>query len=375
MNERPSFLDELRRVDEVHQSERLRPGAVHRITRRLDAELLHAELPTRRRAFIPMASFAAGAALVLAVFAFGDGAEQAHEEITADVPVHASWLVGGSNCHATRGKVELVLDGSCRVQTSEPGLTIESRKTTRLRAVEHGVELRHGIALFEVEPVTEGAPWRVEVPGGAIEVMGTRFSVVVNGDHGHVDLLEGAIQFVGHDGRVHRVQPGERFRFSATTTVAAADDPAAGAASSRVSDNEAAPTDSTAEADEGAPLAAGELLAALGRPDREGKARGSRGRHARARNAEALTRLVSEITELRAQRQYQAAVSLLRGALSKRWDRHTREVLSYELGTVLSTQLPNRDDACAHWAEHTRQFSGGRYARAIERATERLGCP
>lgn len=365
MSERPSFLDELRRVDEVHQSERLRPGAVHRIARRLDAELLQAELPTRRRTFIPMASFAAGAALVLAVFAFGDGAKKAHEEVAADVPAHASWLVGGSNCHATRGEVELILDGSCRVQTSEPGLTIESRKTTRLRAVEHGVELRHGIALFEVEPVTDGAPWRVEVPGGAIEVVGTRFSVVVHGDHGHVDLLEGAIQFVGRDGQVHRVQPGERFRFSAATTVAAADGPSA--------DEPAAPISPLA-GDEGAPLAAGELLAALGRPDREGKARGSRGRHARARNAEELTRLVAQITELRSQRQYRAAVSLLRDALSKRWDGHTREVLSYELGTILSTQLPNRDDACAHWAEHTRHFPGGRYARAIERATERLGC-
>lgn len=373
MSERPSFLDELRQADEARESERLRPGAVHRIARRLDAELLHAELPSRRRTFIPMATFAAGAALVLAVFTFSGEAKKAARQVEAAVPVHASWQVGGSNCHATRGEAELVLDGSCRVQTSEPGLTIESRKTTRLRAVEHGVELSHGIALFEVEPVTEGPPWRVEVPGGAIEVMGTRFSVVVNGDHGHVDLLEGSIRFTAGDGQVHDVEPGERFRFSASTATAAdasrlTQEPPL-AARERLSDDSAETETET----DGLPLAAGELLAALGRPDREGKGR-SRGRNARAGNAGELTALVTQVTELRAQRQYRAAVSLLRGALNKRWDRHTQEVLSYELGTILSTQLPSREDACAHWAEHTRRFAGGRYARAVQRATERLRC-
>lgn len=379
MSEHPSFLDELRRVDDARQSEHLRPGAVHRIARRLDAELLQAELPTRRRTVIPMVSFAAGAALVLAVFAFGGGPKKAERQTEAVVPAHASWVVGGSNCHATRGESELVLDGSCRVQTSEPGLTIESRKTTRLHAVEHGVALDHGIALFEVEPVTEGAPWRVEVPGGAIEVMGTRFSVVVSGDHGHVDLLEGSIRFAANDGQVYEVEPGERFRFSATTRVAAAaaGEPSGDAdprlAGEPSEDAAGSGPDAGPDADV-APLAAGELLAALGRLEREGKGRSARGRHSRVGNSEELTQLVARVTELRAQRQYRAAVSLLRGALHERWDGHTREVLSYELGTILSTQLPDHDEACAHWAAHTQKFPRGRYARAVARATARLHC-
>ncbi len=370
MSERPSFLDELRQAEEARDSERLRPGAVHRIARRLDAELLQTEVPTRRRAFIPMMTFAAGAALVLAVFTLGDGPQEAERLIEAKVPMHASWQVGGSNCHATRGDAELVLDGSCRVQTSEPGLTIESRKTTSLRAVEHGVELTHGIALFEVEPVTEGPPWRVEVPGGAIEVMGTRFSVVVAGDHGHVDLLEGSIHFVATDGTVHEIEPGERFRFSSSQQLAAAEpsEPSADslplAAGERLSETEPLPEDE-------APFAAGELLAELAR---EGKTSRSRSKGDRQANTEELRRIVSEVTEFRAQRKYRAAVSLLQGALGRRWDRHTREVLSYELGTILSTQLPDHDEACTHWDGHLRQFPKGRYGRAIERARERLSC-
>jgi len=374
MSDRPSFLDELRQADQARQSERLRPGAAHRIARRLDAELLQAELPTRRRTFIPMMTFAAGAALVLAVFAWSDGPETAEQVIEADVPVHASWQVGGRNCHATRGPAQLVLDGSCRVQTSEPGLTIESRETTRLRAVDHGVALTEGIALFEVEPVTEGPPWRVEVPGGAIEVMGTRFSVVVSGDQGHVDLLEGSIRFVATDGRVHAVQPGERFRFSASAQLAAATPSPADAPLAAGEHLVAAATSAEGDPwadDPEAPLAAGERLAALAR---EGKATRSRSRSTPEIDAERLRQIVSEVTELRAQRKYRAAVSLLRGALRERWDRHTREVLSYELGTILSTQLPDHAQACAHWDEHRRQFPSGRYARAIERARARLRC-
>jgi len=367
MSEHPSFLDELRQAEQARESERLRPGAVHRIARRLDAELLQTKVPTRRRTFIPMMTFAAGAALVLAVFTLGDGPQEAERQIEAKVPMHASWQVGGSNCHATRGEAELVLDGSCRVQTSEPGLTIESRKTTSLRAVEHGVELTHGIALFEVEPVTDGPPWRVEVPGGAIEVMGTRFSVVVAGDHGHVDLLEGSIHFVATDGTVHQIEPGERFRFSASQLLTAAEPPDPTTEPLAVDER---PSEAQPSEDE-APFAAGELLAELAR---EGKSTRSRSKGDRQANTEELRRVVSDVTELRAQRKYRAAVSLLQGALGRRWDRHTREVLSYELGTILSTQLPDHDEACTHWEGHLRQFPKGRYGRAIERARERLRC-
>ena len=72
MTERRTFLDELRELDSATQAQQLRPGAVHRIARRLDAELLQAELPSRRRTWIPMLTFAAGAAMVLAVFTLGE---------------------------------------------------------------------------------------------------------------------------------------------------------------------------------------------------------------------------------------------------------------------------------------------------------------
>ncbi len=370
MSDRPSFVAALREADALREQDRLSPGAVHRITRRLDAELLQAEVPpTRRRIWIPMVAFAAGAAMVLGVFAFNSGPKLATENADGAAPMHAAWHVGGANCHATRGETEIVLDGSCRVETAEPGLVIESRATTRLRTAEHGVALVDGTAVFEIDPVVDAPARRVEVPGGAIEVLGTRFAVVVRGDAGHVDLLEGSIRFVADDGRVHTVAPGERFHFSAQGTLAL----------STPRDIDAMPLaagEMLAQAeDEDTPLAAGERLAALGAAPTDTKShRGSRSRGPAAPSSDELRRIVDQVAELRAQRQYRAAVSLLRGALDDGWDLHTREVLSYELGTILSTQLSDRARACTHWAQHREQFPSGRYVRAIARAEKRLGC-
>ncbi|MCX4246866.1 hypothetical protein [Paraliomyxa miuraensis] len=384
MTERRSFLDELQDLDQVHQAERLRPGAVHRIARRLDAELMQAELPARRRTWIPMVSFAAGAAMVLAVFTMGGEPQLATEQAEA-APMHAAWQVGGDNCHVTRGEVELVLDGSCRVDPPRAGVVIESRKTTRLRPIEGGVVVVDGTVMIETNAASEpdqphpGAaheaghePWRIEVPGGAIEVLSSQLSLVVAGDRGHVDLLEGTMRFVTDDGSAYAIQPGERFRFTSSQALAwaTANEPDVPEASEALA---AAPEPTTSE-DEAPLLAVGDRLAAL---EREAEAsRQGNGTRARdkASSAEELRRLVDRVAELRAQRQYQAAVALLRQALGKRWDRHTREVLSYELGTILSTQLADQEQACQHWSEHRRRFPEGRYAKAIDRAQARLGC-
>jgi transmembrane sensor len=387
MSEPRSFLDELRELDDANASERLRPGAVHRIARRLDAELLQTELPARRRPWIPMVSFAAGAALVLAVFTLGGEPQLATRQEAAALPMHAAWQVGGDNCHVTRGEVELVLDGSCRVEPPRAGVVIESRATTRLRPTEHGVALVDGTALFEAMSGPEGVPWRVEVPGGVLELLATRLSVVVSGERGHVDLLEGSMRFVAADGRVHAVEPGERFHFAGGAGLAAWLEPAAsttddealaGAGREPLAAGEpladAAGPGEPGAADQPA-LAAGERLAALGRPEEAAtKTSRGRGRDEAAPSPDELRRIVEQVAELRAQRQYQAAVSLLREALGRRWDRRTREVLSYELGTILTTQLRDHAGACAHWTAHREQFPAGRYARAIARAEERLSC-
>lgn len=378
MSEGRSFVDELRELDRATQAEQLRPGAVHRIARRLDAELLQAELPARRRTWIPMVSFAAGAAMVLAVFAFGGEPSVATRQAAAPAPMHASWQVGGDNCHVTRGDVEFVLDGSCRVDPPRAGVVLESRATTRLRPTADGVVLLDGTVLLEAMSGPEGVPWRVEVPGGVLELLATRLSVVVAEGGGHVDLLEGTMRFVADDGRVHAVEPGERFHFGSDGALAASAEPVVDAAASErataVIEAPALPAVASEPlAIEEPALAAGERLAALERPEATAGKRG-RGRGDAAPSSEELRRVVDQVALLRSQRQYQAAVSLLRDALRQRWDRRTREVLSYELGTILSTQLRDATSACAHWQAHREQFTAGRYARAIERVQERLGC-
>jgi transmembrane sensor len=378
MTERRSFVEELRELDRTRQAEQLRPGAVHRIARRLDAELLPAEPASRRRTWIPMVSFAAGAALVLAVFALGGEPQVASQRAAAPAPMHAAWQVDGDNCHVTRGEVELVLDGSCRVDPPREGVVIESRATTRLRPIEGGMALVDGTALLESMSGPEGVPWRVEVPGGVLELLASRLSVVVAGDHGHVDLLEGTMRFVGDDGRVHAVEPGERFRFGRPGALAMRPSPDAGAAepwegAEPLAEAPAATaTPGEPSADDPPALAAGERLAALA--EEQARAPRGRGRSTAAPSSDELRRVVDRVAELRAQRQYQAAVSLLHDALRKRWDRRTREVLSYELGMLLSTQVRDEAGACAHFAAHRQQFPAGRYARAIERVEARLRC-
>lgn len=379
MSDRPSFVAALAELEDEREQERMRPGAVHRIARRLDAELLEQELPTKRRTWIPMASFAAGAAMVLAVFTLGGDSEVAERQDKADTPMHASWQIGGDNCHTTHGETEIVFDGRCRVVAPEPGMVVDSRATTRVRAIEHGMALVEGAAIFEVEPRTEGPRRRVEVPGGSIEIMGTRFSVVVYGDHGHVDLLEGSIHFVGHAGDVHEITPGQRFRFSSNpqVTAAAVPTPMPGLAVAPTTP-EAEPEPDGGDTDDAPPLAAGELLAGLvdDEPSDPGASTSASPNRSRtARRDAALRKIVDEVTELRAQRKYPQAAKLLREAIDdSRWTQHTREVLSYELGTILSTQLSDTDAACAHWQRHEKRFSAGRYARAVERTQARLGC-
>lgn len=373
MSDRRSFLDELRELDGATQAEQLRPGAVHRIARRLDAELLQAELPSRRRTWIPMVSFAAGAALVLAVFALDTDPQVATRVDTTPTPIHAAWQVGGDNCHVTRGEVELVLDGSCRVEPPRAGVVLESRATTRLRPIEGGVVLQGGTALIESMGAPDGTPFRVEVPGGVLELGATRLSVAVVEEAGHVDLLEGTMRFVGSDGLVHAVKPGERFRFGSAGPLAARVEPSDEPSDRGLAATAPEATAPEATAPEQPALAAGERLAALDRPETAGGRRGKARREA-APSSEELSRIVAQVADLRATRQYQAAVALLRDALRQRWDRRTREVLSYELGTILSTQLHDEPAACAHWATHRDQFPEGRYARAIERAQARLRC-
>ncbi|MBC8067072.1 MAG: hypothetical protein IAG13_01965, partial [Deltaproteobacteria bacterium] len=77
---------------------------------------------------------------------------------------------------------------------------------------------------------------------------------------------------------------------------------------------------------------------------------------------------------LRRDGRYVDAAARLEQALRESWPARTREVLHYELGTILDAHLDGGERACAHWHEHLARFPRTRYARAVADARQRRGC-
>lgn len=84
--------------------------------------------------------------------------------------------------------------------------------------------------------------------------------------------------------------------------------------------------------------------------------------------------MLDEVARLRRRAEFQVAVELLRGADQTGWSRRSRQVVSYEIGSLLERQLRDVDAACVHWAEHQARYPGGRYDASVTRAMARLGC-
>jgi len=89
---------------------------------------------------------------------------------------------------------------------------------------------------------------------------------------------------------------------------------------------------------------------------------------------EDLAEFLERMAALRSRGQYQLAAAELRRRLPTAQGRATRERLSFELGSILSYQLNDRERACAHWRRHLRTFRPTRYAAEVSQARQRAGC-
>ncbi len=307
------------------------------------------------RRWLPAASFAAGAALVLAVIGTqwaGSApvslASSGSAELSVGAtptPVLGSFSLSGSDCHRRGGEgaATTVVDGDCRLVAEH--MTVQVWEHAEVSAVDDAFVVHDGKVLFEVETVRAGeTPVRVGVSHGAIEVVGTRFAVEQDARGGHVDLLEGKIRFHEPDGSIVDISPGQRHAWG----------------DQRLSPIVAAEVDETEiEIFDEEP------------PSMETKRRV--GRRGAGRSGARAAAVIERVTELRAQKSYRAAAAELRAALRRKWDRRTSQVLSYELGEILRSS-GDTAAACRHFATHQRKFSRGLYHGAIERAMERLRC-
>jgi transmembrane sensor len=343
----PSLVAALRQLEHDAVQDGIPPGARHRIAARLkeEAERRVAEKSTPRR-WLPALTFAAGAALVMIVVGSGVQREVPVVEEAASTPrTIGVWAVEGADCREAMEGGDTVLRGDCRLVSES--MSIETWNETRLHDAPGGVRVLQGAALFSVEKVAaEGSPVRVEVSHGAIEVLGTRFTVEQGLDGGHVDLFEGRIRFVG-EGEVTEVQPGQRLGWGTQ-----AREPERVAAVGGVEGGSEDRSDESVAPEEPPASAVQRRVAPATRPADAAK-------------------IIARVNALRASGRYGAAADLLRRALRRPWDRRTAEVLSYELGRILERQLHDEAAACTHWRQHEDRFGGGRYADAVARGMQR----
>ncbi len=340
------LVELLRELEVEREAEGMPLGARNRV------QLEIRQHESRRRAawrrFVPLASFAAGAALVLAVvgsqWVSGPNPSSLAPLVAlGPAPLSQGFRLEGDACGAPSvagAGATLELSAHCRLVASH--LSVEVWEPSRVRTQGRNVGVELGTVLFEVQPVPVGAnPVEVEVSHGTIEVIGTRFAVEQGARGGHVDLLEGKIRFHEPGGRVVDVLPGERHSWGEVTGDTA----------------ELAVVDPPVEIEAVAPT-----------PSR--RATPSRTRRASEPTAAAI---IERVTELKAQRRHGAAVTELRRALRRSWDSRTAQVLSYELGELLRA-TEDTLGACEHFAEHQRKYPDGRYVAAVERVLGRLDC-
>lgn len=253
---------------------------------------------------------------------------------------------GGEHIAIERGLVELY--------HRRAGLDVAVTSPTTLRSRADGIVLERG-AIFVVadhRAATERAA--IAVSGGTIYVVGTRFTVEQEADRGRVHLIEGAILFVATDGRELTVRPGETVEWPLVKTAAIVPPPPTTPAPPPIepTTRPAPPPKPTKKQITTAPEA----------PTVE-------------QPAPTTTELLEEVAMLRDRRQYTAAVAKLRGALSSALPATSRERLSYELGSILTHHLRDRDAACTHWKAHASEFPRGRYDNDVATARSSLGCP
>jgi len=236
-------------------------------------------------------------------------------------------------CELSREADIITLPAACEL--SGPGLRVATLGPTQFSSAGGRLRVLSGDVRFDVEPRDRATPLALEVSSGIIEVIGTRFLVHEDGARGRVDLYEGRLRFVGHDGAERFITPGQSHEWGGESPAHASTPPPEDVAPRKPAASRPAPLRSAADALE---------------ISRRATAQRHRGAHA------------------------EAARELAEALRAGRWPRATAEVWSYELGTLYADELGDRATACAHWLGHQKRFGEGPYAQAVAASMKRLEC-
>jgi hypothetical protein len=217
-------------------------------------------------------------------------------------------------------------------------VTVDAPSTLARR--DDGLAVRRGTVTFDIDPDRpDPQVVRVAVSGGVIEVLGTRFTVVEEGDRGEVTLHHGSIRFVPESGAPHMLEPGDSHRW--------------GEARASLDATDGAPEEAPPEA---AP-----------RPPRRPRV------VAKTHRDTLAPQDLSRLRELRRLGRHDDALAHLKRLARKDLDPTTLEILNYERGEILGLQGKTKA-ACAHWTRHLRAYPKGAYRREVRAHSERLGC-
>ncbi len=323
------FLGAYRSLDTALQKETLSPDAVARLDQALEKAQGGGN---KRRLWVASAFVAAAACLVVAVILARPQPERstrvggfALSERTPDLSVHT----------AEDGTV-VIEGGGCTLHEPAEAITARVDGLARLKREPQGVRVVRGRVEFQVaKRPSKSSPARVLVSGGAIEILGTRFRVDQDDTGGTVMLFEGSIQFRAPDGRVLPLAPGQTLRWPVVA---------------------AAPTPELAPAPVPAPK------------------RHPRPTTVREPQPPQVEALLHRLAGLRTRGEYDTAIRELRVALGRSLPESSRELLEYELGSLLTYQLADPQRACEHWTRFTRRFKSGRYAAEVQAAQETMRC-
>ncbi|MBL8915026.1 MAG: FecR domain-containing protein [Archangium sp.] len=232
--------------------------------------------------------------------------------------------------------------GTVTLLDETQGAMLQVESGASLKRMKAGAEVFAGTVRFEVEHRSV-EPYSVQVSGGVIEVVGTRFTVKENGTTGEVHLEQGVIRFRAKDGSVVTLAPGESVSWPPTAPPEPEPTPEP--------ELELAPS----------PKAVRLPLVPI-KPTPP---------PAPAFSVEAV---LTQIASLRSRGQYEEAATVLSASLKETMPASTRERLSFELGSILSHQLHDAARACPHWLKHATEYPNGRYQQAVTSELSGLKC-
>ena len=349
------FTAELRREEALREAEGI-PDRVRRSIRSRIEKSIERRQGGPRRARAPLLVGAAATLVIVAALAVLELRAPSHlgEFQVARESDDLRAQVRGGLVEIERGAVTLV--------DPPTGVTLETSGPVALRREPSGVRVVRGRTIITVQKRAKGAsPVTILVSHGAIQVLGTTFTVVQEPSGGSVLLHEGRIQFRSAGNVVLNLRPGEQLTWPLASPSAPASPSPATQQSAGVA---LSPRERTApQPSARAAIAAAPSTLPTGAPSAPQVAPSS----------SSTEELLDRVEALRGRHQFEAAArELARGIPSQ--PKAMRERLSFELGSLLTHQIHDRRRACAHWAAHERNFLGGRYREEVARSRRALAC-